>query len=137
MKADQASFHIGDEGGAGGVSLVQMNFSGVSQNTDTHLISVTEDKLRLIIINHHGRILKSRDWVAPLGVFISLVAALLTADFKEFIGVAGIYWRYVFMCGAAISGYLTISSLWVRWSSKAMTVKEVVDTVANRRPLDD
>lgn len=51
-----------------GSGQVQMNFSGVSQNTDTHLISVTEDKLRLIIISHHQKILKSRDWVAPLGV---------------------------------------------------------------------
>ncbi|RRV24616.1 hypothetical protein EGJ22_00845 [Pseudomonas sp. p99-361] len=137
MKKEEPVFRVGSDGASGDASKIQMNFSGVSQNTDTHLINVTEDKLRLIIISHHQRILKSRDWVAPLGVFISLVAALLTADFKEFLKVDGVYWRYAFMCCAAVSFWLTLSSLWARFSSKVMTVKDVVDTVANRKPLDD
>lgn len=68
MKKDQSLLQAGSGGEYMGSGQVQMNFSGVSQNTDTHLISVTEDKLRLIIISHHQKILKSRDWVAPLGV---------------------------------------------------------------------
>lgn len=137
MKTEEPAFRIESSDGLKNTSIIQMNFSGVSQNTDTHLINITEDKLRLIIISHHQKILKSRNWMAPLGVLISLVATLLTADFKDFLFVDGTSWRYIFSCCAAVSGWLTLKTLIARFSSKAMTVKDVVDTVANRKSLDD
>lgn len=137
MKKEEPAFRIESSDGPKNINMVQMNISGVSQNTETHLISITEDKLRLIIINHHQKISKSRDWAAPLGILITLVATLLTANFKDFLFVDGTSWHYIFLCCAAISGWLTFTTLLARLSNKTMSVKDVVDTVANRKPLDD
>lgn len=110
---------------------VQINPSGISQNTDTHIIGITEDKLHRILGDYQQSVLKSRDWVAPLGIFLSLVAALCTSNFNDFL-MSAYYWKIVFISAALMSGYTTITSVLSRFRNSPLSVKELVDEIAGR-----
>nr|WP_281459393.1 hypothetical protein [Pseudomonas sp. P13] len=115
---------------------VQINPSGISQNTDTHIIGITEDKLHRILGEYQRGVVKSQDWIAPLGIFISLGTTLFTTTFRDFL-IGAEYWRLIFICGASVSFYLTMSFVVSRRRNQPMTLKQLVDTIAGRTPFKD
>lgn len=112
-----------------------INYSGISQNTDTHVISITEDKLYRIIKDHHQALTRSRDWVTYLGIFLSLLASLTASSFNEFI-FAATTWRTIFISATGIAGFLTVVAVWTRLHDRPATPKALVDTIAGRIKLD-
>lgn len=110
---------------------VKINPSGISQNTDTHIIGITEDKLHRILGDYQQSIIKSRDWVAPLGICLSLVIALCTSTFNDLLFEAK-YWKLGFICAASISAWVTMASIVSRVRNKPLTVKALVDKIAGR-----
>jgi hypothetical protein len=62
-------------------NLVSVN--RVALNVSQNVVVTTEDKLKLNLQNHLSEVEGRKDWVAPLSVFIALVLALVTADFKD------------------------------------------------------
>ncbi|NMX70689.1 hypothetical protein HBO15_25350 [Pseudomonas sp. WS 5111] len=113
---------------------VKINPSGISQNTDTHIIGITEDKLHRILGDYQRGILSSQDWVAPLGICLTLATTLFTSEFRDFI-IRAEYWRMIFICGASISFYLTATSLISRYRNRPLSIKELVDNIAGRNHL--
>ncbi|WP_145306235.1 MULTISPECIES: hypothetical protein [unclassified Pseudomonas] len=118
-----------------GEERIKINPIGISQNTDTHIIGITEDKLHRILKEHHQSILKSRDWIVPLGILLTTSTTLYTSTFKDFL-ISGASWNNLFVGGTAISAYLTVTSVIQRWRNSPMSVKELVDTIAGRKPLN-
>ena len=53
----------------------------VSKNITTNIIHVTEDKLKLCIIEYQNKIEKKWNWIAPFGIFITIVLTLCTRLF--------------------------------------------------------
>lgn len=111
---------------------VQINPSGISQNTDTHIIGITEDKLHRILGDYQRSVVKSRDWVAPLGIFFSLVVALCTSNFNNFI-LSAYYWKIVFISATIMSGCVTLVSIASRFRNNPLSVEKLVDVIAGRR----
>jgi hypothetical protein len=67
----------------------------VSINTDTSVIAITEDKLKLALIERRA-ILESRNaWIAPFGIFISILVTIVTTDFRKFL-IAAAVWEAIF-----------------------------------------
>lgn len=60
--------------------------SAFSSNVGQGFILTTVDKFELCLIKHRDAIKLKRDWIAPSGIAISFFAALVTADFKSFLG---------------------------------------------------
>ncbi|WP_141696579.1 hypothetical protein [Pseudomonas sp. S3E12] len=112
-----------------------INYSGISQNTDTHVISITEDKLYRIIKDYHQGLAKSRDWVTYLGIFLTLLASLAASSFNDFIFAAST-WRIIFISASGIAGFLTVITIWTRLHDKPVTAKKLVETIAGRIKLD-
>lgn len=112
-----------------------INYSGISQNTDTHVISITEDKLYRIIKNYHQDLTKSKDWITYLGIFVTLLASLAASTFTDFIFPPTV-WKNIFICASAIAGFLTVIAVWKRMQDKPITAKALVETIAGRRKLD-
>ncbi|WP_296222087.1 hypothetical protein [Pseudomonas sp. UBA2684] len=75
----------------------------VHRNVSQDVVVITVDRLRILITTHIEFVEKSTGWQAALGVFISLVAALSTADFKETFNVAGDVWKALFIIATIIS----------------------------------
>jgi hypothetical protein len=87
------------------------------QNTKVHLnlgqdaIIITEDKVRLCLIRHSERISESNSWIAPIGVFLTILITLVTTEFKPFIFDAAV-WKAIFViCGFMSGGWLIKSCL--------------------------
>ncbi|VXB75210.1 hypothetical protein [Pseudomonas sp. 8O] len=75
----------------------------VHRNVSQEVVVITVDRLRILISSHVSCIEKSMGWQAALGVFISLVAALSTAEFKDAFNVGGEVWKALFIIASVIS----------------------------------
>lgn len=77
-------------------------------------ILVTEDRLLLVLGKHAGRL--GGNWVAPLGILLSLGIALTTAEFKGTrLGVAADTWETVLLVVACIAAVWTAAALLSRF----------------------
>lgn len=64
---------------------VKIAVKTIHQNVSPSLILITEDRLSLLIHRHSDGVNKKNEWIAPLGVFLTIAITLTTADFKSFI----------------------------------------------------
>jgi hypothetical protein len=65
---------------------------------------VTEDRLRLAFAAHEGRLKEKNAWHTPLGMFLTFLLALTTADPRAALGLAAEAWRgfYLAACGGSL-----------------------------------
>ena len=77
--------------------------SGFSLNVEPEYILITEDKLYIHLNKTVRNLERRRSWTTPLGIFISLLLAVLTANFKNAI-FAGSIWKAIFIIGVVVSG---------------------------------
>ncbi|MFI5142368.1 MAG: hypothetical protein ACHQII_08435, partial [Bacteroidia bacterium] len=54
---------------------------------DQEIIVTTCDKMELILIESNKFKSSKEGWIAPLSIFLSIVAVLITADFKDLWGM--------------------------------------------------
>lgn len=77
------------------------------QNTDQELILTTKDKLKIVLMESEKSIGEKKSWIAPLGVFLSTLIALVSSTFKEWIFSADV-WCAIFFIVCAISGIFAL-----------------------------
>ena len=98
--------------------------STIHANVRQEYLILTEDKVRLCLRDHVTTLEKKAAWQAPLGVFLALLLALVTTDFKDAIGVTKDAWHAFFLMA------LILSLVWLARTSytaiKAPTLDEVV-----------
>lgn len=99
--------------------------SGVYLNVSQNLIVITEDKLRIHLSKSTKKMEKRGGWMAPLGIFVSLLLSILTADFKNF-GLESSTWEAMFIIGAVAS------FLWLAYALLQRLHVETVDEVIER-----
>ena len=73
----------------------------VHKNTDQDYIITTEDKARLCLAKYSSRLGKRRSWIAPLGILIAIILAIVTTTFKDF-GLEAEVWKALFIISAII-----------------------------------
>lgn len=54
-------------------------------NLDQHILVVNEDKVRLAMIEYDKQYVNNHDWISPLSIAITIIIAIITADFKDFL----------------------------------------------------
>jgi hypothetical protein len=73
-------------------SVVAQEFS----NTDQNVIKITEDRLKLNLIQYEEAQRKRISWVTPVSLSASLLLALVTtANYKDFFGVKADVWNAI------------------------------------------
>lgn len=102
----------------------------IVQNTTLHLnlsqdaIVITEDKVRLCLIEHLGRMEAKKNWIAPAGVLLTLLITFATTTFQDF-GLKATTWQAIFIISAVLS------VAWLLWTAKkAWKAPSVEDIVA-------
>lgn len=81
----------------------------LSMNLGQKIITTTEDKVRLAVLTHLQRLETRRLWIAPAGILITILAAFVTADFKD-AGLTAATWRAFFVfCGLAAFVWLVVA----------------------------
>lgn len=87
-----------------------INFDGISINTSTHIIAVSQDKLLRILDKYTDKVKKQKQWITPLSIAFTLLISLLTSDFKDFIGITAAVWKttfiIIFLICTVLTGYL-------------------------------
>ena len=105
--------------------------ANVHTNVSQELIQVTEDKLKLILVQHSLSLTKRDAWISPLSLFIPTITTLMTARFEDYI-VSGDIWQAIFIVSSAISGFWLIKALFSR--PKKNTIDEIVDQIKGKQP---
>ena len=80
----------------------------ICTNTKSDLIEITEDKLENILIKFLSDYRNSTIWLTPLGIFLSLLITVLTADFKKFLDISKDTWCGIFYVALVISFFCTL-----------------------------
>jgi len=98
----------------------------VHSNLDQEVIQITEDRLRLALNDHLQAAEERKSWIGPLGIFLAVVTAFVTADFRDF-GLKAPVWQAIFLiCGIW-------SSLWLLKAAyrsyKAPTIEDIIKRV--------
>ena len=79
-----------------------INVSKVYRNVSQEVIVTTEDKLRLCLAKHFENIKRKNDWIAPLGVLLSIVVTFVTATFRD-VGLEATTWKAIFLIAGVLS----------------------------------
>ena len=108
-------------------SLVDV--SRVHINVSQELIIITEDKMRLCLSEHLGRIEKRKSWIAPLGVLVAIIVTLVTSTFKD-IGLDAAIWEAIFIISGIISFFWLICS-----AIQAFHSEKIEDIVGEMKKL--
>ena len=104
--------------------LAQVN--EVHMNVSQNVIVITEDKLRLHLSSGAKRMERKNIWIAPLSIFLAIMLAFLTADFKDFFLKAAI-WQAVFVIAAVLS--FIWFSLAIFQHIKSETIDDLIEKI--------
>jgi len=119
---------------SGQVSPSKIAVTTVHSNTELTLIQVTEDKLRLVLVQHLKASENSRRWHVPPGVLLAVIPMFLTSDFKDFLGIERATWRAFFMLsGVATFGWLLLT---IRSAFDAPSEEQLVERIKNKSKSD-
>lgn len=76
----------------------------VNKNLSQEIIVTNTDKVTILLNDHHKIVKKKTEWLNPLGIFISVLTALLTSKFDEpKFGVSPELWKSLFIIACLIS----------------------------------
>jgi hypothetical protein len=105
----------------------------VYRNIKSDYIEITDDKLENILTKHKESVKKSRDWITPLSVAITILIGVLTADFnKDFIGIPKTIWAaifYISLMGSII--WCVIAILNCRRHKEWAEIEYVINKIKN------
>lgn len=80
------------------------------ENVGSTQITITEDKLRNILLKHVPMIRKSRDWIGAFFTTAGLSASIYACSFTEKLGLSGDMWKGIFLVLIVVSAILLIYS---------------------------
>jgi len=93
-------------------------------------IITTEDKIKLYLLEFQKNYERKTQWATSLGIFLTLIAALVTAEFKIFLGISAETWYAVFIiCSVVSFGIMVLSLLHTFRRRQNSTVEYVVKKI--------
>jgi hypothetical protein len=75
----------------------------VHSNISQEIVVTTVDKIELCLRDYQETLRARGDWITPAGILIALLAPLVTADFKVFLGISAEIWLGLHVTGSAVS----------------------------------
>jgi hypothetical protein len=85
----------------GKLNIVLNDNRNVYQNITQDYVIITKDKLELVLLKTEKCLSKKNAWMTPLGLFVSCLLAILSANFKDFIFPANV-WHALFIMTTCI-----------------------------------
>ena len=83
----------------------------VHENLSQDVVLTTTDRLKLALLEHQKALYARSGWIAPVSVFLSLLAAIVAADFKDALGISKDQWRSGFLLALVLCGFWLAHSL--------------------------
>jgi hypothetical protein len=98
--------------------------SPVHYNVQQEFIVTTEDKVHRCLGKHLVRLERRREWVAPLGIGLTVLATLLTTSFKT-VGFKADVWEALFIIFGILMLVWFVRALWN--AKDSVTVEMIID----------
>jgi len=106
------------------------------ENIQTDEITITHDKLEVILLKHIDKMKYSKTWITPLSLFGTIVIALVTSDFKNVWVFNKELIRGVFVVGAFMSLiWFVISARLCYVDRKDVSIESLIDKIKNKKVL--
>jgi len=100
------------------------------ENIKSDLITITHDKLENILLKHLEKLSFKNKWLAPLSLFLSLLATLLTAKFDNIFGLSKDIWQAIFIvCCCSSFIWLMISIFKLIIYRKEATLESLLNKI--------
>ena len=94
-------------------------------NVGQHFIITTEDKVRICLHNHEKGLTIKAGWVTPVSLAATILLALVTCNFHDFLTIAANTWQAVFVLGLVLAGLWSLNAIWKAWPSRA-SVEDII-----------
>lgn len=69
----------------------------IHENTSQELISITSDKLKLVLLDHLKCVEDANAWQTPISLIIAVALVFTTSTFKDSVGISAATWLAFFM----------------------------------------
>ena len=116
----------------GDINVSNVPVEGIHKNISQVVIITTEDKLKNILNEYTYTQHDSKSWIAPLGIFLTLVGTLTTSTPNDFL-LPKEFWHPVYG-GAAIAAFIWLivsgHKAWRAWK-KSTSVEDIVERIKN------
>ena len=97
-------------------------------NVDQNFITITEDKMELILGEYLEKIESKKSWAVPLGIFIPLLLIPFTTEnFKRFLFIPAEFIKTTIYLGIIVSFLWLIVSIFKGWKNRSASIKEIIN----------
>lgn len=104
----------------------------VCSNTKTDFIEITEDKLENILTKFLKDLKEASGWITPLSIFLTILIATLTSEFKTFLSISKEIWCAVFylsLVGCFI--WFVVSVIFAIKNRKKIKIEFLISKIKN------
>ena len=116
----------------GNIDAHSVPIKSIHSNVAQVVIHTTEDKLKNILNEYTYTQQDSKSWIAPLGIFFTLVGTLTTITPNDFL-LPKEFWQQVYG-GAAVAAFIWLivsgHKAWRAWR-KPMSIADIVERIKN------
>lgn len=101
-------------------TIMDRSDSNISVNVEENYIFTTEDKIRILYEEYNSARKYSGDFLAYLGIFLSIMISLVTCEFKDifFIDAATIKAIFIIALLLSLIGCISVGISWYRNKDK-------------------
>lgn len=108
----------------------------IHKSLEQEVVVTTVDKVRLCLMANQDCLRARREWVTPLSLLLTVLAALFATDFKEFVLAAAV-WEAIFVLGAAASFVWLVIAGANAWRNRSLGgVERIVSELKQHRMLE-
>lgn len=108
----------------------------VHKSLDQEVVVTTVDKVRLCLLKNQECLRAKREWVTPLSLLLTLLAALFATEFKDF-GLAAAVWEAAFVLGAGASFVWLLFAGGKAWRNRPIGgIEQIVSELKAHRMMD-
>lgn len=115
---------------ASGFSASTLPISKIHGNQQQEMVFIPVDRLQNILNDHASDVRQSSGWHTPAATSLAVGVTLLTAEFKDSLGLSSSFWHALFAILMFLSLGWLVSALVNRRNTKS--VPELVDEIKKR-----
>lgn len=103
----------------------------VHENTSQELISITSDKLKLVLLSHVKCIEDSKAWQTPASLIVAIALVFATSAFKDAFQIPAATWQAFFMF--LISGFGVWLIFCLLRLKKSSSVDDLIELIKKKK----
>lgn len=108
--------------------------STIATNVEQKYIVTTYDKIKLILIDWEKSKKVATEWWTYLGMTLSFLTPIFTADFKDFLGLSADFLKSLFIILSLVFGILTVVAIFRRiLNRKEISIDSCVSKIINKQ----